>query len=79
MVKGEGLPITIQTNACIYCGKSSLVQMTRVDYMWFNSGLMAQEALPKWTADQRELLISGTHPECWAHMFSELDEDDEAV
>lgn len=78
-MKGNGLPIVVQTKLCIYCNKSSLLQMSRAEYSRFQSGLLIQQALPDWTQDKRELLISGTHQECWDKMFSEMDEDDEAV
>ena len=32
-------------------------------------GELIQEALPELSADQRELLISGTCPKCWDELF----------
>ena len=39
------------------------------------NGPFIQDAWPESTAEQREQVISGTHPECWNEMFGE--EDDE--
>ena len=35
---------------------------------------LIQNALPELTADERELLISGTCPSCWDRMFGDYDE-----
>jgi hypothetical protein len=53
--------------------------MSRAEYERINSGLSLDVAVPNWSMDKRELVITGTHPECWDRMFSEKDEDDEAV
>jgi hypothetical protein len=45
----------------------------------WRGGALIQDALPELDADQRELLVSGIHPECWAKMFGDEDADDEAM
>jgi len=32
---------------------------------------------PELIPDQRELLISGTHPACWDVMFAEVEDEEE--
>ena len=38
--------------------------------LWEN-GTLIQDAMPEATVDQREFLISGCTPACWAKMFGE--------
>jgi hypothetical protein len=37
----------------------------------WRAGVLIQRAFPNMTADQREMLITGTHPECWETMFAD--------
>jgi len=53
--------------------------MTRAEFLDLSTGMPLDQALPDWSLDKREMLITGTHPICWDIMFSEMDEDDEAV
>lgn len=62
------MPI-VATPQCMFCGKASVVTMTDDELAAYRRERFIQEALPNWTPDQRELLISGTHPECWTRMF----------
>lgn len=39
-------------------------------YEAWKNGAMIQNAMPYLTADEREMLISGTCPQCWEEMFS---------
>lgn len=41
----------------------------------FASGELIQDILPAMSLEQREMIITGTHPECWDAMFAYLDED----
>lgn len=67
------MPVII-TRACQLCGKPSEVTVTDEEYDRYISERFIQDALPDWSPDQREMLISGTHPECWARMFPEEDQ-----
>lgn len=42
-------------------------------YDWM-SGTLLQVAAPHLTDDEREFMISGTHPECWDKVFPEEDQ-----
>lgn len=42
---------------------------------WAN-GEHIQNVWPEKTPDERELLMSGIHPDCWDKMFKPQDEDD---
>lgn len=70
---------TITTPKCFHCGKTSQVEVTPEQFQALinpNRPLI-QLILPDWTAEQRELLITGTHPECWKQMLPEPDDDPE--
>ena len=42
------------------------------------AGQYAQDAFPFLSPEDREQIISGTHPKCWQEMFGSCeDEDDE--
>jgi hypothetical protein len=62
--------LVVTTMPCIECGKKTEVEVDPV--AWENytrRGMYVQEAFPDWSADRRELLITGTHPECWSKIF----------
>lgn len=63
--------ITIHTPKCIVCDGQGLVTMPRAAYFDWRDGAFIQDAWPQATATERELLISGTHPECWNLTFGE--------
>ncbi len=68
------LTIKINTNTCVHCGKQGSIVMPEDEYnkglTAYNEGAFIQEAFPSLSAEQREQIISGTHPECWIEMFS---------
>lgn len=68
--------ITIKTKACIYCYKSSDVTVLKSDYQRWQSGALIQHAFPEMTKDQRELLNTGIHSDCWDSMFKDDEEID---
>lgn len=67
--------IKINTNTCLHCGEQGFIEMSEEEYKQgltaFNEGAFIQEAFPNLSADQREQIISGTHPKCWDEMFNE--------
>ena len=67
------MPI-IETAACMICGRSSEVTLTDAEFAALGTTHI-QAALPDRTADERELLISGTHPACWNIAFADDEED----
>lgn len=73
---------TISAPRCMYCQKSATIELTpdeQMRYEQLQRGEIAhiQEALPEWSADKRELLITGTHPECWDAIFEDVDEEED--
>lgn len=63
----------VKTPVCPECGKYSVLD--GIDalgmFEWQALGKEIQRALPDLTDDEREMLISGIHPECWDIMFEE--------
>ena len=56
---------------CPFCGKPHDVLVSKADYAAWQNGKMAQDAFPYLSADEREILISGICPKCWAETFGE--------
>ena len=67
--------VTIVT-ACPFCGHSNEVAVNEADYWDWQDGALVQDAFPYLTADEREMLISGICPTCWAKTFGDDDEED---
>ena len=67
----KSLPATEIENKCFHCGGSNKI-LVETEYLekWYN-GTLIQEAFPNLTANERELIQTGIHPECWNEMFPE--------
>lgn len=74
----------IQT--CPYCRKPSEIVVDADRYERWQEGKRRGESaaisgiqviFPDLTADEREVLISGTHPECWDRLFPPEEEDED--
>lgn len=61
--------VTIETRACMFCGVSSRVELTARQAAALADRRPVQDVLPDVEPARRELLISGTHPDCWARAF----------
>lgn len=61
----------VTTPACIACGRHSEIELTDTEVAAMKSGALIQNAMPERSADERELMITGTHGECWDNMFGE--------
>lgn len=68
--------VTVIT-ACPFCGHANEVEVNEMDYLDWDDGMLAQDAFPYLSADEREMLISGICPTCWAKMFGGEDEEDD--
>lgn len=66
--------IKVQTKTCMHCMQDGHVEMTYDEYntgkALYEKGALMQEAFPSLSLEMREQLISGTHPDCWAEMWS---------
>lgn len=72
--------VTVDTGTCLWCNKPSSLKMTEEQYARYEARKMhgghIQDVLPEMSPDQREMLISGSHPECFDRMFAEDEEDE---
>ncbi len=71
--------IIVTTPKCIVCNKESTLFLERAEWAALQGGALIQNALPTRDASFRELVKTGTHPECWERMFGDVaeQEDDE--
>ena len=67
--------VTITTLPCIECGKTSKLIITAEEYSRYDNGEYVQDVFPNWSKEDRELLITGTHPECWKKIFIDQGEE----
>lgn len=63
--------IAYTSPCCPVCGSATEVLFTEEEWKRYQTIKFIQDALPHWSADKRELLLTGTHPECWDEMFGE--------
>lgn len=68
------------TPQCWGCSKISTVLLDPARLEAWRSGQFIQNVWPEKDSNFRELLMTGTHPECWVAMFGNEDEsEDERV
>ena len=66
---------TVITNKCMVCKETSKMDVDLDAYVaWQQNGTLVQDAFPTMSTDDREQLITGTHPECWSIMFDHYEE-----
>lgn len=56
--------------SCMICGGKSVIEISDEQYdRWWNKKELAQKVFSEMTPAEREVLISGMHPECWDRLF----------
>jgi hypothetical protein len=60
---------------CWKCNTEHLIFVDREAYENWQNGELIQDALFMLSADEREMLMSGTCGECWDKLFPNEDED----
>ena len=68
-------PIIIKTKTCKVCGNYELWSLDRGAVERWQAGELIQNAFPDMSINDREIMISGTHPECWNKLFGEGDDE----
>ena len=66
---------TYRTPDCFVCGRVSVLELPAYAAAALSAGAPAQQVLPDLPRAEREQLISGTHPACWAATFGGSAED----
>jgi hypothetical protein len=63
--------MNVMTPKCPMCGKRGILKnVDALGYIrWSELRENIQDALPSLDADQRELLMTGTHAHCWEKMW----------
>lgn len=61
--------------ACAYCLEVHTFECDTKGVVAWQAGELIQNALPELSADERELMISGTCGDCWDEMFPEDSEN----
>ncbi len=61
---------------CPFCGHTHEVEVNKVDFLDWLAGMMAQDAFPYLSADEREMLITGIDSKCWNKYFGSDEESD---
>jgi len=69
--------VDVTTNPCIMCGETSTVKMLVHHYLEWQKGGLINMVCPEMPTEIREMLISGTHPDCWNKMIQEDEEEEE--
>jgi hypothetical protein len=72
-----GEPIDVITPPCPMCRQTHVVTVDSDDLQKNLDGAHVQDAFPYLSSDDREMLISGTDPECWDKMFEGMDDDED--
>lgn len=71
---GNSDDICVYTTKCFHCGIENDITLDFQSYMKHYTGeYFIQDIWPNLTADERELIQTGTHPECWNEIFGKKD------
>jgi hypothetical protein len=68
---------TVIYKVCMHCGGETAIELDFNKYKRWRGGEYIQNVWPELTPDEREMIVSGTHPECWDALFPEEDEDED--
>lgn len=61
--------VEFETGPCGFCGQTGMVRVFPRELRLWDGGAKVQDAFEGLGADEREMLISGTHPKCWEDAF----------
>ncbi len=64
-------PEWFTTKPCIRCGKMTQLKLDAAKHARWIVGELVQNVWPEMPAEEREMLITGTHPACWDQIFSD--------
>jgi hypothetical protein len=68
--------IAVKTKTCSVCGEYEVWSLDRELVDRWQGGENIQRVFPDMSASEREILITGIHPDCWDKLFPG-EEDDE--
>ena len=64
-------------NTCFYCNEENVIIVNVHDLTFWQSGEFIQDAFPYLNPNQRELVKTGIHPECWENIFGKEDDEED--
>jgi len=62
--------------SCIYCNNVEVIDVPEFAYQLYVTGTPVHEAFDFMSPAEREVIISGTHPNCWEELFGSLEEEE---
>lgn len=62
---------------CPFCGQDNGIEVDMASYEKWQGGAFVQNAFPTLTAEEREVLVSGSHADCWDEAYDDEEDDDE--
>ena len=66
---------TTLSKTCMVCVSDTLIKLSDEAYhLYFIEDNYVQDVWPNLEPDLREIVISGTHPECWNSVFGNEDD-----
>ena len=68
------MKINVKCPPCMLCGKAGRVEVEESDFYKWQKDTLIQYAFPYLSDNQREMLKTGTHGECWDEMVKDLEE-----
>jgi hypothetical protein len=63
---------TVETMSCALCGEREIVVVDKDDYLRWLGGALVQDVWPDKDANWREMMMTGTHGECFDKMVEDL-------
>jgi len=68
--------VRVETLPCIYCGETSIIELDEEKYEKYMEGESKIEDIwPEKSPDEREMIMTGTHPKCWDKIFEGMEEE----
>lgn len=65
MTESPRKTVKVRTAVCVVCGRNSELEVPLEGWEKFSKGAYVQDAFPELTPAEREMLINGTHPDCF--------------
>lgn len=63
----------------MHCGKGAAIEVSAEGLARYKGGEVIQKAFPELSDGEREIILSGTHPECWEAMWAEDDDEEDTT
>jgi hypothetical protein len=68
------MKINVKCPPCLICNKVGRVEVEESDFYKWKKDTLIQDAFPYLDDNQREMLMTGTHSQCWDEMMEGLED-----